>query len=50
MQEGVKGEGMIVPHPWCGDGVWTRSRDLEGMVIGYVMRRKGGTTTSSGVD
>ena len=26
--------------------VWTRSRNLEGMVIGYVLRRKGGTRTS----
>ena len=40
MQE-VSGEGMIDPHPWRGDGVWTRSRNLKGILIGYwyVIRR-----------
>ena len=34
------GEGRIDPHPWRGDGVWTRSRIKKGwMVIGYVIRR-----------
>ena len=37
----VSGEGMIDPHPWRGDGVWTRSRNLKGILIGYwyVIRR-----------
>ena len=36
---------------WRGDGVWTRSRNLAGMVIGqYVTRRKGGKRTANGVD
>ena len=46
VQEGVRGEGTIGPHPRRGDGVWTRSRNLEGMVIGHVIRRKGETRTS----
>ena len=41
---------MIDPHQWRGDGVWTRSRDLEGMVIGYVISTKGGARTTSGVE
>ena len=24
---------------WRGDGVWTRRRDVEGMVMGYVIRK-----------
>ena len=28
----VRGDGMINPRPWRGDGVWTRSEN-EGMVI-----------------
>ena len=50
MQEGVRGYGMIDPYPWRGDGGETRSRNLEGMVIGFVIRRKGGTREASGVD
>ena len=38
------------PTPRRGDGVWTRSRNLEGMVIVYVIRRKSGTRTTSGVN
>ena len=49
MQEGVRGEGVTDPHPWRGDGVWTRSRNLEGMVMGHLIR-KGGTRTASGID
>ena len=30
---------MIDPYPWRGDGVWTRRRDVEGMVMGYVIRK-----------
>ena len=30
------------PHPRRGDGVWTRSRNQEGIVIRYVIRIKGG--------
>ena len=41
---------MMDPHSWRGDGVWTQSRNLEGMVTGYVIRRKGGTRTAGGVD
>ena len=50
MQEAVRGDGIIDPHPWRGVGVWMRNRNLEGMVIGCVIRRKGGTKTASGVD
>ena len=50
MQEGVRGEGMIDQNTWRGDGVWTRNINLEGLVIGYVIRRKGETRTASGVD
>ena len=33
--QGGRGGGMIDPHPsWRGDGVWTRSRNLEAMVVG----------------
>ena len=46
----VSGEGMIDPHPWRGDRVWTRSKNVERMVVGYVIRSKGGTRTASGVD
>ena len=51
-QEGVRGEGITDPHPWRGDGVRTRSRNLEGMMedgdgVLYVIRRKGGTRTAS---
>ena len=38
------------PHIWRGDGVWTRIRNLVGMVMRYVRRRKGGTRTTCGVD
>ena len=50
MHVGVRGEDMIDPHPWRGDRVQTQSRNLLGMVIGNVVRRKGGTRTASGVD
>ena len=46
----VRGERVIDTHPWHGDGGWERFRNLEGRVIGYVIRRKGGTRTASGVD
>ena len=48
--QGVRVEGMIDPHTRRGDGVWTRSRNLEGMVVTYVVRRKGATRTARGVD
>ena len=38
MQEGIKGKGIIDLHQWSGDGVWTRNRNLEGMVIQYGMK------------
>ena len=34
--QGVRGE-VIDQHPWRGGGVWMRSRNLEGMAIGYVI-------------
>ena len=38
--EGVRGEGMIDPHQWRGDRVWTRSRNLEAIIIGYLVCNK----------
>ena len=32
MQGGGRGGGMIDPHPYRGDGGWTQSKNLEGMV------------------
>ena len=41
MQEGVRGERTIDLHRWRdGNGIWTRSRNLEGMVIGLVYNQK----------
>ena len=40
---------MIDSLPWRGDGVWTRSRNYEGMVAANLIG-KGGTSTANGVD
>ena len=55
-QDARRGQGggddtpMIHAHPWRGVGVWTRRRNLGGMVIRCVIRRKAGTSTAIGVD
>ena len=55
-QDARRGQGggddtpMIHAHPWRGVGVWTRSRALDGRVIRYVVRKKGGKRTASKAD
>ena len=41
---------MMDPHPWRADELWTRRRNLEGVVTRYVVRKNGGTRATGEVD